>query len=175
MSEETTHDRNEQQCARHGFSRRTRLGIAAAALIGLGAVLGGLAAVSATAGAHMFRGHDAHGAQAMAERVRDRAAWMLGKLDATPQQEARVEAIITALVTELAPLGEQHREHRRALVSELLRSDVDPERLEDIRREELRLADLASARVLDAVVQTSAVLTAQQREELMEAVTRHGR
>lgn len=152
----------------HGLSRRARLGVAAVALVGLGAIAGSLATVSASAGAHMFRGHHGASAAEMTERARDRVSWVLARVDATDEQERQVDAIVSDLMASLAPVRTRHHEHRQELVSELLRDPVDSARLETIRRQELELADAASASVLDAIVRTAKVLTPQQREELLE-------
>ncbi len=164
MTDETN-TTDARQC-RAGLGRKARMGMAAAGLIAIGAALGGLATVSVTAGAHGFGG--GRSAEAMSERMRDKAAWMLGKVDATEEQEQQVDAIITALAGQMQPIREQHRANRRAFVSELSRSSVDAGRLEALRQDGLRLADQASARILDAVVQASVVLTPEQRAELTE-------
>ena len=163
-----------QQPRKTGFGRKARLGIAAAGLIGIGTALGGLAVVSFDAGAHMFGGghHGRHSVEHMTERARDKTAWVLGKLDATPEQEQQMDVLVTTLVDQLYPIREQHLEHRRAFVAELLRTRPDKGKLEGLRQQELMLADLASARVLDAVVQASEMLTPGQREELLEYASR---
>ena len=167
------HEQDGRGCRRFGLGRKARLGVAAAALIGVGAALGALATVSMTAGAHMFgAGGERPSVEQVTERVRDKTAWILGKLDATPEQERQLDTLVTTLVAQMQPLREEHLRHRRAMISELLRSDPDRGALETLRQEELRLADLASARVLDTVVQASEVLSPQQREELFEYVTR---
>ena len=52
---------------------------------------------------------------------------------------------------------------------------VDRGVLETLRLEELRLADAASARVLDAVAEAARILTPEQREELLSRLDRHVR
>ena len=156
------------------FGRNARLGVAAGALLALGAILGALATLSLPAGAHFLSGHPDHGPGHVTERVLDRTAWVLARVDATPEQEARMETVVRTAVEALLPLHEQHRAHRRAMLAELARDEVDAARLESLRRKELELADLASARILDAVVEATDVLSAEQRGELLERVTRHG-
>lgn len=172
------HD-DEERARRHPrVSRKLRLGVAAAGLIGIGVALGSLGAMSLSAGAHMFGGHGGHGGSSverMTERAKDRTAWVMGKLDASEAQEQQMDALVETLIGDLQPLRSQHVEHRRAFIAELLRSQPDRAKLEGLRQEELRLADLASARVLDAVVQASETLTPEQREELMEFASRHRR
>ena len=165
-----------RRCRATGIGRRARLGLAAVGLIGLGAALGALAAVSGAAGAHGFgRHHGAHTLESMTERALDHTAWMLARVDATAEQEERMNAVVGALVVELEPLHRSHREHRRAFVAELLRPEVDRGALETLRREELRLADAASARITDAVADAAGILTPGQREELLSRFARRER
>jgi len=164
-----------RRCRATGMGRRARLGIAAAGLIGLGAAIGALATVSGAAGAHGFGcdrgahgcGDGGHTLESMTERALDRTAWVLGRVDATEAQEQQMNALVTALVMELEPLRQSHREHRRAFVTELLRPEVDRGALETLRLEELRLADAASTRALDAVADAARILSPEQRVELL--------
>jgi len=179
---EGAHRGDGGRCRATGMGRRARLGIAAAGLIGIGAALGALAAVSGAVGAHGFGGfhgahglgghHGAHTLESMTERALERTAWVLGRVDATPGQEEQMNALVTGLVTELEPLHREHREHRRAVLGELLRPEVDRGALETLRLEELRLLDAASARVTDAVVDASHILTPEQRDELLSRFER---
>jgi Spy/CpxP family protein refolding chaperone len=107
------------------------------------------------------------------ERALDKTAWMLGRLDATPEQQARIDDIVTSLVGELYPLRGEHRETRRELITELSRPRVDPEALEKIRAAGLATADSASRTLVNAVVDVSEVLTVEQRQELASMIGRH--
>lgn len=178
----TPHD--EAHSCRHRLGRKTRFGIAAAGLIGLGAILGGLGTVAVDAGAHggfgfsghrHWRGRGPLSQEQMLEGARDKAAWMLGSVDATPEQESQVDAILSKLIADVHPLRQQHRGNRREFISELLRTDVDRTKLEQIRRSEVELMDTGSAILLDALLQTSNVLNADQREELLSKISRRFR
>ena len=120
----------------------------------------------------MWRGHHGHSVEEMTERARDKVSWMASRVDATPEQERQLDAIVTELMSQLGPVRSEHRAHRRELVAELLRDNVDPGRLETIRRDELRLAETASQSLMDALVRASEVLTPEQRTELLERFTR---
>ncbi len=115
MNQQTTNQTPEpkRQC-KGGLGRKARLGVAAAALIGIGA-LAGVLITNASAhngfgghGAWGSRDHHYHGASSI-EKIRgralDMAAWALGSVDATPEQSKRVKAIVLGLVEEIYPLG----------------------------------------------------------------------
>jgi Spy/CpxP family protein refolding chaperone len=103
-------------------------------LIGIGALAGVLIAnVSAHSGfgghgAWGSRGHHYHEASSI-EQIReptlDKAAWVLGSVDATPEQSKRVKAIVVALVDEIYPLRQQHRENRRSVKEALSQPQID--------------------------------------------------
>ena len=161
---------------KHRMGRRARLAVAAVTLMSAGALLGaGVTAHAAKSGWHGMghRWSDVSTEEQARERALDKAAWMLGRLDATPEQEARINAIVTALVADLYPLRAAHRETRRELVTELARPRVDRAALERIRAEGLALADTATRSVLDAVAEASEVLSVEQREELAAMIGRH--
>jgi Spy/CpxP family protein refolding chaperone len=180
MNEESKETRSEGRGkgkCRHG--RRTRLGIAAITLVGAGAVLGALITMAADTVAHGgmggHRGFGHHGPSTIEEaeeRALDGAAWLSGTVDATPEQQQRLEEIATQMVERLFPLREVHRDHRRELVNELARPELDRAELERIRSEELALAETASRAVLDAVADASEVLSPEQRQALVGAATR---
>lgn len=176
-SEEKTCTRGEGR--KHGLGRRARLTLAAVTLVGVGAALGAAAtAQAARMGGWSAMGHHWDGARTeeqVRERALDKAAWMLGRLDATEEQESRINGIVSALVGELYTLRGEHRENRRALIAELARPQLNREALEKIRSDEMALADSASKAVLAAVTDASGVLSREQREELAAMIGRHQR
>ena len=183
MNEETNETNSgHRRGGKCGLGRKGRLGVAVVALVSLGAVLGALITVATDATAHGrmggWRGHGAHHTAASIEEARERAldgaAWVAGSVDATPEQEQRIEEILTGMVETLYPLREEHRAHRRELVSALARPEIDRGVLERIRSEEIALADRASQALLDAVADASDVLTMEQRQALVGIAMRHG-
>jgi Spy/CpxP family protein refolding chaperone len=161
---------------KHGMGRRTRLVVAAVTLVGVGALLGaGVTAQAARGGFHGMGHHWSHPKteEQAKERALDKTAWMLGRVDASEEQQARINDIVTSLVGELYPLRGEHRETRRELITELSRPQVDREALEKIRAEGLLMADSASRVLVDAVVEVSEVLTVEQRQELASMIGRH--
>jgi len=141
------------------------------------AVLG--AAVVAVPTAMAFRRHGGHGFAHNPEQARERAAfgveWAFRAVDATEEQRREGKAVVERLVDQLIPLGDRHREHREAVVRELVRPQIDRAALEQLREEGMTLADEASRIAVDGVADLAEVLSPEQRAELAELFHRfHG-
>ena len=177
MSEQTSEKRSA--CPHEGrhWGRRVRLTIAALTLVGVGAALGAAATAHAgrMGGWHGMGHHRGHLAteQQARERALDGAAWVLGRVDASAEQQTRINAIVDSLVAELYPLRAENRERRRQLITELARPQVDAEAIEQIRADGITMVDSASRTLAQAVVDASQVLTIEQREELARMIGRH--
>ena len=178
MSEQTT-DKNSGCTGnrKHRLGRRARLTVAVVTLVGVGAVLGAAATAQASrTGGWYGMGHHWRGAaseEQVRERALDKAAWALGRIDASEEQETRINGIVASLVENLYGLRAEHQEHRRQLISELARPQVDREALEKIRSDEMALADAASRTLVNAVADATEVLGVEQREELAAMIGRH--
>ena len=159
-------------------SRKTRLVIAAVAILGLGTAIG----VVATEGpghmgwhaSKMWR-HHGHGTSEahVREHAKTFAAWILDEVDASAAQRDRIEGVLDSFVANAWPLREQHREHRQALIAELGRPEVRREALEELRTQELAIADALSEELVDALVAVSGILDGDQRLALVERMSRH--
>lgn len=164
--------------ARRIGSRKVRLTIAAVALVGLGTAIG----VVATEGpgyvaSHAWKewrhhGHSVNEAEAR-EHAKRFSARILDKVDATEAQRGQIDAVLDDFVANAWPLREQHREHRRALVAELTRPEVRREALEELRTQELALADTLSEELVDALVAVAGILDVEQRSALAEHASHH--
>ena len=181
---ENTQRRNEAGtgAGRNGGRRVARGWVLAVMLVGLGAAGGALTTIAVGASAHggwhdRFRmhghGHAASVAHAT-ERLQRIAAWALGTVDATDEQRERIDAILAGAVNDVFPLRDEHHAHRRDLIAELARPQVDRAELERVRAAELALAEKASARLLDATVAIAAVLQPEQRQRLAQRLAEHG-
>jgi Spy/CpxP family protein refolding chaperone len=176
MSEKTAE--NPTRCrndGKHG-GRRVRFTIAAVTLLALGAALG----AGATAHASRMGWGDmgsgwrhVNSEEEARERALDAAAWMLGRIDASPEQQARINEIVGSLVNDLYPLRAENHERRRQLITELARPKIDPEALERLRADGVSMVDSASRTLVGAVVDASEVLTMDQREQLARMIASH--
>lgn len=130
-----------------------------------GVMLGAVFPLAAT-GCH--RGHHDGSEAEMREHAHDMAELVLDHVDANAEQEARIEQILDPLVPELVAL----RPERRALMLELQEAlaapQVDPRRVDEIRKKGLELADRASARMAQALVDAAQVLDQDQRAKLVK-------
>lgn len=169
---------------RGGAKRRARGWITALALIGLGAAGGAFTVVAIDADAHGgwrhsmggFGHHGYHRAidpGQVIERLQHKSAWALGSVDATDEQIERIDKILASTVNDVFPLRAEHEAHRRDLIAELARPQVDRAALERVRTEELALVEEATARLLDATVSISEVLDPAQRQQLLERFLSH--
>lgn len=152
------------------FSRRwTIAGIAAAAV----AIAG--AALSWHGRAHAFGPGDRAlgGWEQVDPETRDRrieamTAFRLADIDATPEQNSRIAAIMKAAAAELAPLRGQGRELRRQMGQALAAPDIDRARLEALRVQQSQLRDTVTRRMVQARADAAEVLTPAQRARLAE-------
>lgn len=99
-------------------------------------------------------------------RIEAMVAWMLADIDATPEQKAKIAAIIKRSTTDLAPLRKQHMEARKQSVALLGAPTIDRAKLETLRVQQLQLGDTTSRLMLQAFVDGAEVLTPEQRAKL---------
>jgi Spy/CpxP family protein refolding chaperone len=153
------------------------LGVAGASLV---AALASLVAIGGSSEASAMRGllgkaRDGHGWQdreAAREHAELAAEWLLRSVDASEDQQARVREIVDGSFTALAPLAEQHRAHRAALIELLGQTSVDRAALERLRAEEIGLADAASRALTASLADVAETLSPAQRAELIELAAR---
>ena len=159
---------------------RTRTLAALVAVFVLGAASGGALIATSDAWSHWGGGRWGGGAkwghgdpERMKERVLDRSARWLGRVDATDAQRDAVQGIIGEAADDFAATIEEHRGLRREWLTELARPELDAEALEALRVQHLGMMDEKSRRALDAVLRIAAELTAEQRNDLLDDFARH--
>jgi periplasmic protein CpxP/Spy len=94
--------------------------------------------------------------------------WALRDIDASEEQQERVSAIAAGAMDDLLRLRARHLENREAFHAQLKGAAIDREALEQLRLSEIALADEASKRFVQALADIGDVLTAEQRQALME-------
>jgi protein CpxP len=107
--------------------------------------------------AHMGMGFGGHG-----------MGYVLDQIDATPEQEDRLWAIIDSTRSELRPAFREFRETREAIAGILGAPTIDRAALEKLRSDRIATIDTTSRKVMDALVQAAEVLTPEQRAKLLE-------
>src|SRR5262249_23201156 len=124
-------------------------------------------------GGHGRFGLDSMSPEAAREHLQVAAKWALRDIDATPEQQEKVNAIVGGAVDDLFALRERHQANRAAFHEELTAAKIDRAALEETRKAEIALADEASRRLVQAVADLSEVLTPEQRQALVEKLHRH--
>jgi Spy/CpxP family protein refolding chaperone len=177
--EDEMEDKNEDTQG----EKRSRRRIILYALLGSGALLTLVAArpiAAAIQGGSFHRpwaghwgGHGAVSPEAAKEHVQVAAKWALRDIDATEEQQDRVNEIVAGTIDDLFRLKGRHQENRAAFHAQLSGASIDRAALEEIRKSEIALADEASKRLVQALADVSDVLTPEQRQALIERVHRH--
>jgi len=111
--------------------------------------------------------------EAAKEHLQIASKWLLRDIDASPEQQDRVNAIVAGAVDDLFRLRERHQQNRDAFHRQLGGATVDRAALEEIRKSEMGVADEASKRLVQALADVSDVLTPEQRQALAERIHRH--
>ena len=166
--------------------RRGKMAAVLVAVFAVGAIGGGALVMATDAWSHGARwggskGHHgwSHGGrhgdpERWKEHLEDHAVFWLDRMvDVTDEQREAIRGIVGEAAGELAGAMGEHRELRRAWIAELERTELDAEGLEALRSQHIALADRKSRKALEAVLQVGAVLTAEQRSELVSVLNRH--
>ena len=103
------------------------------------------------------------------ERGVERLGWAV---DASTEQKSKINAIVQKAADDLFALRAQHIEARKQVVATLAAPTVDRAKLEQLRADQLKLADTATKRVTDAVADIAEVLTPAQRADLAQRLER---
>lgn len=109
----------------------------------------------------------------LAERMEDVAEYALDHVDATEQQTAQVNAVLRGAAPDLVAFRREHRELSAKLRAELAKDTIDRAQVEVLRQEGLDLADRASARAAQALIDAAEKLNADQRRKLTEKWAKH--
>jgi len=135
-----------------------------------------IAAAVQGGGWHRFGGRWGHHGFGNPEAAREHAQvavkWVLREVDATDEQEKRVQGIVGGAVDDLLQLRSKHQANREAFAAQLGGASVNREALEEIRKAEIALADEASRRLVQALADTAEALTPEQRQALLEHARR---
>jgi periplasmic protein CpxP/Spy len=108
----------------------------------------------------------------LADRIEHGVKYMLSDIDATPDQKAKVTAILQAAARDVHGMHDQHLAAHAQIHDILSAPTIDRARLEAVRADQLRLADEASKRIVAAIADAAEVLTPDQRTRLMEDMSK---
>lgn len=156
-----------QPARRNPWVRRLAIG---ALLVGIGTVSGFAAGKVHSAPGWMWHGmgHRPFDPERAAKRIGHRVDHVLSRIDATQEQKDKVGGIVKTAMTDITNLG-VHPLDARDKLGQLLRADtIDPAAIEALRVEQLGKVDAASKRMAQAMTDAAAVLTPEQRRELID-------
>lgn len=147
--------------SRRGFGRRLVQGTMFAA---------GILALSGFAGcSRHYEQHAEMTPEQMLAKLNRGAEWVLWKVDATDEQEAKVKSVLTGLTPDVAELQARHKVLKMKFTTALAEDQINQDELARLRTAGLDLTDRVFNRSFDAMVQAAAVLTPEQRKKLGEA------
>ncbi len=112
-------------------------------------------------------------AEELVSRVDRGATWLLWKVDATDEQEAKVKSVLKGLTPDVAELQARHKVLKMKFATALAEDQINRDELARLRAAGLDLTDRAFNRSFDAMVQAAAVLTPEQRKKLVEGWKDH--
>jgi periplasmic protein CpxP/Spy len=91
--------------------------------------------------------------------------------DANPEQQAKLVSIARRAASELLPVADTARANRKRAIDLLTAASIDRAAIEQLRSEEIGLAEAASKRLAQALTEAAEVLTPEQRRTLAERIS----
>lgn len=141
-------------------------------LAALSTAFAGLAGAGFGALAHGRRGPI--DAAEMEERIERMLKHVYVEIDATPEQQQKIDPIVKQAAEELRPLRARVREARREGLRLFSAPSIDRGAIERLRLEQMASADAASKRFTRALADVAEVLTPEQRKTLAARFARRG-
>ena len=134
--------------------------------------------IAATAGGVAFAKTDgqAFDPAKFQQRIEKRVDKALGSTDATADQKKKVTEILQTAFKDMKGFHGQRVENRKAMEAAMQAPTIDAARIEQIRAEQMKVADASSKRFTQALVDAGNVLNASQRQAFFKAWgERHGK
>jgi Spy/CpxP family protein refolding chaperone len=134
--------------------------------------------IAATAGGVAFAKTDgqAFDPAKFQQRIEKRVDKALGSTDATTDQKKKVAEILQTAFKDMKGFHGQRVENRKAMEAAMQAPTIDAARIEQIRAEQMKIADASSKRFTQALVDAGNVLNASQRQAFFKAWgERHGK
>jgi periplasmic protein CpxP/Spy len=143
------------------------------------AAMGGLAVLASSVQAQTpppadGRGPHGHSPEDMAKGLGRRIDHLIKAIDGTPEQKDKLLKLAQTAMTEMQPLREQHMAARKKGLVLLAAPSIDRAALEQLRSQQISLADTMSKRMLQHMADAAEVLTPAQRSKLAERMQKRG-
>jgi protein CpxP len=110
----------------------------------------------------------------MEERIERMLKHVYVEIDATPEQQQKIDPMVKQAAEELRPLRAKVREARREGLRLFSAPGIDRGAIERLRLEQMASADAASKRFAQALADVAEVLTSEQRKTLAARFARRG-
>ena len=132
--------------------------------------------IAATAGGVAFAKTDgqAFDPAKVQQRIEKRVDKALGSTDATTDQKKKVTEILQAAFKDMKGFHGQRVENRKAMEAAMQAPTIDAARIEQIRAEQMKIADASSKRFTKALTEAGTVLNATQRQAFFKNWTMRG-
>jgi Spy/CpxP family protein refolding chaperone len=98
------------------------------------------------------------------QRIEKRVDKALGSTDATADQKKKVTDILQTAFKDMKGFHSQRVENRKAMEAAMQAPTIDAAKIEQIRVEQMKIADASSKRFTQALVDAGNVLNASQRQ-----------
>jgi Spy/CpxP family protein refolding chaperone len=127
--------------------------------------------IAATAGGAAFAKNDgqAFDPVKVQQRIEKRVDKALTGTDATADQKKKVTDVLQAAFTDMKTFRGQRVENRKAMEAAMQAPTIDAAKIEQIRAEQMKVADASSKRFTQALVDAGNVLNASQRQAFFKA------
>ena len=130
----------------------------------IAALLAGSIAATAGGGAFARTDGQAFDPAKFQQRIEKRVDKALTGTDATADQKKKVTDILQAAFTSMKPLRDQRVENRKAMEAAMQATTLDPAKIEQIRAEQMKVADQSSKVFTKALTDAGNVLSPAQRQ-----------
>ena len=137
-----------------------------------------LGAIAAGIGTKAFAQQHRHGPMDPADldrHVERMLKHLYVEIDATDEQKQRLEPIVKQAAKDLQPIRQNLHAARRQAIEILSQDKIDTAALENLRTQQIRLADDASRTLTRALVDAAEVLNPSQRKQLATHFARRQR
>jgi periplasmic protein CpxP/Spy len=118
--------------------------------------------------------HGSSDPAAFEKRLDKKLKYLAFGVDATEEQQAKLKAVIVALMTDVRPMKEKLRETRTQLRTLLTQPKIDRAAIEALRVEKIALVDAISKKFTGALANAGEILNVKQRVKLGEFMKKFG-
>ena len=110
------------------------------------------------------------------QRIEKRVDKALSGTDASTDQKKKITDILQTAFKDMKGFHDQRVENRKAMQAAMTAATIDPARIEQLRADQMKIADASSKRFTQALVDAGNVLNASQRQAFFKAWSeRHAR